>query len=64
MTTVKEQKRKTIIPARQNNMGYLTQSMISPCHHDMAHLRFWMEEWLPIWRGAVNILNKQLNCQV
>jgi hypothetical protein len=23
-------------------------------------LRMWMEEWPPIWRGAVNILNKQL----
>jgi hypothetical protein len=32
MTTVKELKRKTIIPDRQN-MGYITQSMISPCHH-------------------------------
>jgi len=23
-------------------------------------LRLWMEEWPPIWRVAVNILNKQL----
>jgi len=37
MTTVKEQKRKTIILVTQNNMGYITQSMISPCHHGMAH---------------------------
>jgi len=34
MTTVKELKRKTIIPDRQNNMGYITQS-ISSCHHGM-----------------------------
>jgi hypothetical protein len=37
MTTVKEQKRKTITLVTQNYMGYITQSMMSPCHHGMAH---------------------------
>jgi hypothetical protein len=36
MTTVKEMKRKNIIPDRQNNIGYITQFMKSPCHHGMA----------------------------